>query len=148
MKEKELNHWRLEEERKLEDARVAEEAALALAEKEKARCRAAIESAEAAKRIAELETQKRANAEVKSLREAKEMRKLLDNLAQSDGRYRRYTIEEIELATDYFAESRKIGEGGYGPVFKCYLDHTPVAVKVLRPDAAQGRSQFQQEVTN
>ncbi|PON87654.1 Serine/threonine protein kinase [Trema orientale] len=145
-KEKELHHWRLEEERKLEEARLAEEAALALAEQEKARCRAAIESAEAAKRIAELETQKRANAEVKSLKEAKEMRKLLDNLAQNDGRYRRYTIEEIEIATEYFAESRKIGEGGYGPVFKCYLDHTPVAVKVLRPDAAQGRSQFQQEI--
>ncbi|KAL0312253.1 UNVERIFIED_CONTAM: U-box domain-containing protein 34 [Sesamum radiatum] len=27
-----------------------------------------------------------------------------------------------------------------------YLDHTPVAVKVLRPDATHGRSQFQQEV--
>ncbi|XP_062110945.1 U-box domain-containing protein 35-like [Humulus lupulus] len=145
-KEKELHHWRLEEEQKLEEARLAEEAALALAEKEKVRCRAAMESAEAAKRIAELETQKRASAEVISLREVKEMRRLLDNLAQTDGRYRRYTIEEIELATDYFAESRKIGEGGYGPVFKCYLDHTPVAVKVLRPDAAQGRSQFQQEI--
>ncbi|KAG6389728.1 hypothetical protein SASPL_151201 [Salvia splendens] len=60
-------------------------------------------------------------------------------------RYRKYSIEEIELATDCFHESRKIGEGGYGPVYKCSLDHTPVAVKVLRPDAAQGRSQFQQE---
>nr|GMC77248.1 U-box domain-containing protein 35-like [Ipomoea batatas] len=61
-------------------------------------------------------------------------------------RYRRYTIDEIEVATEYFSEARKIGEGGYGPVFKCYLDHTVVAVKVLRPDAAQGREQFQQEV--
>ena len=60
--------------------------------------------------------------------------------------YRRYTIEEIEEATQYFSKSLKVGEGGYGPVFKCHLDHTPVAVKVLRPDAAQGRSQFQQEV--
>lgn len=148
LKEKELNHWRLEDERKLEEARLAEETARATAEKEKARCRAAVEAEEAAKRIAELETQKRASAEVKSLREAKEMRKLLDNLAQSDGRYRRYSIEEIEIATDFFSERLKIGEGGYGPVFKCYLDHTPVAVKVLRPDAAQGRSQFQQEVSN
>lgn len=61
-------------------------------------------------------------------------------------RYRRYTIEEIEEATERFLESRKIGEGGYGPVFKCILDHTPVAVKVLRPDAAQGMSQFHKEV--
>jgi serine/threonine protein kinase len=47
-----------------------------------------------------------------------------------------------------FSEKLKIGEGGYGPVYKCDLDHTPVAVKVLSPDAAQGKSQFQQEVIN
>ena len=126
---------------------MAEEAALALAEKEKAKSRAAIESAEAAKRLAELEGQKRINAEMKVLQESEEKRKALDALAQSDIRYRRYSIEEIEAATDFFTESRKIGEGGYGPVYKCYLDHTPVAIKVLRPDAAHGRSQFLQEVS-
>ena len=125
---------------------MAEEAALALAEKEKAKSRAAIESAEAAKRLAELEGQKRINAEMKVLLESEQKRKVLDALAQSDIRYRKYSIEEIEAATDFFTESRKIGEGGYGPVYKCYLDHTPVAIKVLRPDAAHGRSQFQQEV--
>ncbi|KAK4771365.1 hypothetical protein SAY87_031897 [Trapa incisa] len=62
-----------------------------------------------------------------------------------DARYRKYSIEDIEAATDHFSQSRKIGEGGYGPVFKCQ-GHTPVAVKVLRPDAAQGRSQFRQRV--
>lgn len=143
-----LHHLRIVEDRRLEEARLAQETAVAIAEKEKARCRAAIEAADAAKRIAELESQKRANAESKALKEAEEMRKVLDNLAQSDVRYRRYNIEEIEKATDNFAESRKIGEGGYGPVYKCYLDHTSVAVKVLRPEAAQGRSQFQQEVSN
>ncbi|KAE8670500.1 hypothetical protein F3Y22_tig00112127pilonHSYRG00005 [Hibiscus syriacus] len=55
-------------------------------------------------------------------------------------------LAEIEQATDNFAPSRKIGEGGYGPVCKCYLDHTQVAVKILRPDAAQGRLQFLQEL--
>ncbi|XP_035539572.1 U-box domain-containing protein 52-like [Juglans regia] len=142
----ELKHGKLEEERKLEEARLSEEAALATAEKEKARCRAAMEAAEAAKRIAELESQRRANAEIKALKEAEKIRKVLDNLAQSDIKYRIYTIEEIEMATEFFAQSRKIGEGGYGPVYRCYLDHTPVAVKLLRPDAAQGRSQFQQEI--
>jgi len=144
----ELTHWRIEEERKLEEARLAEEAALAIAEKEKARCRAAMETAEASKKIAQVETHRRATVEVKALKEAEEMRKLLDNLAQTDVRYRRYCIEEIEAATNFFSESQKIGEGGYGPVFKCFLDHTSVAVKVLRPDAAQGKAQFQQEVIN
>ncbi|KAF7849129.1 hypothetical protein BT93_L1214 [Corymbia citriodora subsp. variegata] len=145
-KAKELQHWKLEEQRRIEEARLAEEAALALAEKEKAKSKAAMEAAEAAQRIAELEAQKRIHAEMKALKEAEEKKKVLDALAHSDARYRRYTIEEIENATEYFLESRKIGEGGYGPVYKCYLDHTSVAIKVLRPDAAQGRSQFLQEV--
>ncbi|CAK7354368.1 unnamed protein product [Dovyalis caffra] len=145
-KARELQRWKMEEEQRLEEARLAEEAALAIAEKEKAKSKAAIEAAEAAQRIAELEAQKRISAEMKARKEAEEKRKALDALANSDVRYRRYSIEEIEAATEYFSESRKIGEGGYGPVYKCYLDHTSVAIKVLRPDAAQGRSQFQQEV--
>nr|WIL59792.1 nodulation protein [Melilotus officinalis] len=57
-----------------------------------------------------------------------------------------YTLEEIETATQNFSLSMKIGEGGYGPVFKGQLDHTHVAIKILRPDANQGRKQFLQEV--
>lgn len=144
----ELQRWKSEEERRIEEARLAEEAALAMVEQEKAKSRAAIEAAEAAKRIAELEAQKRINAEIKAFKEAEEKRKALDALANNDVRYRRYSIEEIEAATEFFSDSFKIGEGGYGPVYKGYLDHTPVAIKVLRPDAAQGRSQFQQEVMN
>ncbi|VFQ60425.1 unnamed protein product [Cuscuta campestris] len=140
----ELERWKVEEQKRLEEARLAEEAALALAEKEKAKSKLAIEQAEAAQRIAELEAQKRINAELKALKEAEEKNKVLSSM--SDSRYRKYTIEEIETATEYFSKSRKIGEGGYGPVYKCYLDHTPVAVKVLRPDAVHGRQQFQQEI--
>lgn len=142
----ELQRWKIEEERKLGDARLAEEAALAIVERERAKSKAAIEAAEASKRIADLEAQKRINAEMKALLEAEEKKKVMATLAKSDVRYRKYSIEEIEIATDHFSQSRKIGEGGYGPVYKCYLDHTQVAIKVLRPDAAQGRSQFQQEV--
>ncbi|KAK1309394.1 U-box domain-containing protein 34 [Acorus calamus] len=125
-----MSRWKLEEEQRWEEARHAQEAAMVMAEKEKAKSRAALEAAEAAQRIAELEVQKRIMAEMKAQKESEEKRKVLDSLAHSDIRYRKYTIEEIEVATDYFTESRKIGEGGYGPVYKCYLDHTPVAIKV------------------
>ncbi|KAL8488253.1 hypothetical protein ACS0TY_024051 [Phlomoides rotata] len=145
-KASELHRWKVEEEQKLEEARQAEGAALAIAEMEKEKCRAALEKAEVAQRIAELEAQKRMNAERKAVREAEERKKVMDKMSHNDVRYRKYSIEEIETATEFFSGSRKIGEGGYGPVYKCYLDHTEVAVKVLRPDAAQGRSQFQQEV--
>lgn len=117
-----------------------------MVEQERAKYKAAMEAAEAAKRIAELEAQRRVTAESRALQESEEMKKVWDTLAENGMKYRRYTIEEIETATENFSESRKIGEGGYGPVYKCYLDHTPVAVKVLRPDAAQGSSQFQKEV--
>lgn len=142
----ELHRWKMDELQKLEEARFSEEAALALAEKERAKTKVAMEAAAAAQRVAEHESRKRIDAEMKVMKESEEKNKALDALAHNDVRYRKYSIGEIEIATNKFSDSQKIGEGGYGPVYKCFLDHTPVAVKVLRPDAAQGRSQFQQEV--
>ncbi|XP_038713465.1 U-box domain-containing protein 35-like [Tripterygium wilfordii] len=142
----EMQRLRLEEEKRIEEARLQGEAALSVAEKERARCQEAAEAAEAAQKIAESEAQRRLNVEMKALQEAGEMKKLMDSLAKKDIRYRIYSIDDIVAATEDFSDSHKIGEGGYGPVYKCYLDHTPVAIKVLRPDAAQGRSQFQQEI--
>ncbi|KAL6134211.1 hypothetical protein ACLB2K_066444 [Fragaria x ananassa] len=143
-KENELNRCKIEEGQRLEEARRTEE--FALVEREKTKCQAAIQAAASAKRLAELEAQKRWNhADNKARKESEEMKKPSEARAY-DVRYRRYTIEEIEVATCNFSRARKIGEGGYGPVYKGELDHTQVAIKVLRPDAAQGRSQFQQEV--
>lgn len=143
----ELNKWKIEEARKFEQARFAEEAALAIAETEKAKCRAAIEAAKKAQKMAEIEAQRRKYAELKAKRETEKKKQAMNVRSQNDLRYRKYTIEEIEAATKKFSNSQKIGEGGYGPVFKGKLDHTPVAIKVLSPDAAQGKKQFQQEVT-
>ncbi|KAI3842585.1 hypothetical protein MKW92_035683 [Papaver armeniacum] len=145
-KAQELHQWKMEEARKFEEARLAEEAALQMAEIEKAKCKAAMEAAEAAQRLAEMESHRRRNAELKAKKEAAEKKRALDALAHNDVRYRKYTLEEIEAATNNFADDQKIGEGGYGPVYKALLDHTRVAIKVLRPDAAQGKKQFQQEI--
>ncbi|KAL1205677.1 U-box domain-containing protein 34 [Cardamine amara subsp. amara] len=135
----ELQKLRTEEERRLEEAKSSEEAAMSIVEKERAKAKAALEAAEAAKRLAEVEAKRRLTAEMKALKES-------ESFSRGFVRYRKYTVEEIEEATSNFAESQKVGEGGYGPVFRGFLDHTSVAVKVLRPDAAQGRSQFQKEV--
>ncbi|KAL0917298.1 hypothetical protein M5K25_012352 [Dendrobium thyrsiflorum] len=79
------------------------------------------------------------------LQEIAEKRRELETIS-SDIRYRRYSVDEILKATDSFSDSLKIGEGGYGPVFKSTIDHTVVAIKILRSDVAQGIKQFQKEV--
>ncbi|KAL5698648.1 hypothetical protein ACHQM5_029659 [Ranunculus cassubicifolius] len=142
----EFQKWKMDEARKFEDAKLAEEAALALAKMEKARTKAALEAAETSKRLAELEAKRRRDLEKKLLKEEEEKRNVLSALSNGNILYRKYDIEDIKTATNNFSDSRKIGEGGYGPVYKAYLDHTPVAVKVLKSDAAQGMKQFQQEV--
>ncbi|PSS18080.1 Serine/threonine-protein kinase [Actinidia chinensis var. chinensis] len=145
-KEKEIDRWKTEEACKLQAAKEAQEAAMALAEMEKQKTKVALEAAMMARRLAELEVQKRKNAEMKAMQEAKERRKAIDALSRSEIRYRKYDIEQIEIATDHFSSSLKIGEGGYGPVYKAFLDHTAVAIKVLRPEMSQGKKQFQREV--
>lgn len=143
---KELHQWKMEEASRFKQARISEEAALASAEMEKAKGRAAIEAAQKAQKLAEIEAKRRKYAELKAKRETEEKNLALNDLSRSDLCYRKYTIEEIEAATKNFSNSEKIGEGGYGPVYKGKLDHTPVAIKVLRSDAAQGMKQFKQEV--
>ncbi|KAM0834120.1 hypothetical protein ACQ4PT_063824 [Festuca glaucescens] len=101
----ELQRWKVEEEQRSQDGRLTEETAMALIEQEKAKARAAIEAAEASQRLAELEAQKRIAAERKALREAEER---LKSAGGSSARYRRYTIEEIEIGTDHFSDARKI----------------------------------------
>nr|BAB11488.1 receptor-like protein kinase [Arabidopsis thaliana] len=132
----ELLKWKAEKEHKLEEVRLSKEAAMAMAEREKEKSRAAMEAAVAAQKLSDLEAEKRKHIET-----VDEKKRAVSSL-----RYRKYTIEEIEEATEDFSPSRKVGEGGYGPVYKGTLDYTKVAIKVLRPDAAQGRSQFQREV--
>ncbi|KAJ9553726.1 hypothetical protein OSB04_017771 [Centaurea solstitialis] len=136
----ELEKWRAEEAQRLEGARITEEEAQEVADKEKKRYQALMAKARATRRIAEIESEKRA------LDSSEEKPPKPDNVNLTQFKYRRYTIDEIEEATEFFTEARKVGEGGYGPVFRGRLDNTLVAIKVLRPDAAQGRSQFQQEV--
>ncbi|GKC61936.1 U-box domain-containing protein 35-like protein [Tanacetum coccineum] len=135
----ELERWRVEEAQKVSEAKIGDEQSREVAETEKERYQALMAKARASRRIADSEKQALEHPEEEKHQDSSDKQ-------QREFRYRRYTIDEIEKATEFFTEARKIGEGGYGPVFKGRLDNTPVAIKVLRPDAAQGKSQFQQEV--
>ncbi|KAF7139336.1 hypothetical protein RHSIM_Rhsim07G0014200 [Rhododendron simsii] len=58
-----------------------------------------------------------------------------------------FSFSEIVEATSNFNPSLKIGEGGYGNIYKGQLRHTQVAIKMLNSNSMQGPSEFQQEVT-
>ncbi|XP_022992164.1 U-box domain-containing protein 52-like isoform X1 [Cucurbita maxima] len=148
-KAKEMQQLKMElvEDQKLERSKSSEEAITTLVEFEKQKNKAATEAAVMAQKLAELETQKkRVIVENKARIEAEEMKKAIDLFERSNVCYKRYRIDEIEAATDHFNESNKIGEGGYGPVYQAILDHTSVAIKILRPDRSHGQKQFQQEI--
>ncbi|XWS70370.1 hypothetical protein CRYUN_Cryun03dG0042300 [Craigia yunnanensis] len=58
-----------------------------------------------------------------------------------------YTFSAIEAATDGFLLENKLGEGGYGPVFKGVLpDGQEIAVKKLSKTSSQGYEEFKNEV--
>lgn len=86
--------------------------------------------------------------ELDALKESLEKQKFVDELFLSDRRYRRYTKEEIGVATDFFSQNNMIDEGGCGKVYKCNLDHTPVATKVLHSDALEKKEEFLTEVND
>ncbi|PRQ23794.1 putative protein kinase RLK-Pelle-RLCK-IXb family [Rosa chinensis] len=83
-----------------------------------------------------------------ALREAEELRKRQGEASstQMPQFFNDFSFPEIEEATRHFDPSLKIGEGGYGSIFKGFLRHTEVAIKMLNDHSLQGPSEFQQEV--
>ncbi|EEF31859.1 receptor protein kinase, putative [Ricinus communis] len=61
-------------------------------------------------------------------------------------RFSLFSLSEIQEATCNFNPSLKIGEGGYGSIYKGFLRHFLAAIKVLNPDGMQGPLEFKQEV--
>ncbi|GER45247.1 U-box domain-containing protein kinase family protein [Striga asiatica] len=57
-----------------------------------------------------------------------------------------FSFSEIEEATGSFSEGLKIGEGGYGSIYRGNVRCTQVAVKVLHANSSKGPLEFQQEV--
>ncbi|KAK5786903.1 hypothetical protein PVK06_041552 [Gossypium arboreum] len=58
-----------------------------------------------------------------------------------------FTLSQIKAATNDFHASNKIGEGGFGPVYKGTLaDGTMIAVKQLSARSKQGNLEFETEI--
>lgn len=65
-----------------------------------------------------------------------------------EGLCRRFSLAEIKKATNYFADNLVIGEGGFGKVYKGFIDDRgiSVAIKRLRIDSRQGARELTNEV--
>ncbi|TKY50155.1 Receptor protein kinase FERONIA [Spatholobus suberectus] len=61
---------------------------------------------------------------------------------------RRFSLVEIKAATNNFDDVFIVGVGGFGHVYKGYIDggSTPVAIKRLKPDSQQGAREFVNEI--
>lgn len=57
-----------------------------------------------------------------------------------------FSLSDLQTATCDFSESFKIGQGGYGCVYKGEMLGRTVAIRKLHPHNVQGQSEFQQEV--
>ncbi|XP_058105987.1 U-box domain-containing protein 34-like [Magnolia sinica] len=132
--------------RKVKVALEKEEISNKIIAEEKAKHLEVSKEIEVARQLLAKEAHERQRAEMSALKESSERKRIVDTLLSADRRYRRYTKAEIEAATDCFSEARKIGEGGYGKVYRCNIDHTPVAVKVLLQDAYDKKEEFLKEV--
>ncbi|KAK1282468.1 Receptor-like serine/threonine-protein kinase SD1-8 [Acorus calamus] len=58
-----------------------------------------------------------------------------------------FDLDTLEMATDNFSDVNKIGEGGFGPVYKGNLkEDQHIAVKRLSRNSTQGLDEFKNEV--
>jgi hypothetical protein len=106
----------------------------------------AIREAEMVKEAFVHEAYYKHEAEIVAKMMTAEKAKAVDTLLSTGKSCRRYSRHEIELATNYFSDAMKIGEGGYGVVYRCTLDHTEVAVKVIQQDSRDKIDEFFKEV--
>ncbi|XP_048433632.1 G-type lectin S-receptor-like serine/threonine-protein kinase At4g27290 [Pyrus x bretschneideri] len=78
------------------------------------------------------------------------MREVVRNVSAGGGRNETelplFSLRSILAATNNFSESNKLGEGGFGPVYKGILTENEVAIKRLSRKSGQGHQEFMNEL--
>ncbi|XBI97139.1 hypothetical protein VPH35_033330 [Triticum aestivum] len=68
-------------------------------------------------------------------------------IEESSSEFTLYDFPELAAATDNFSEENKLGQGGFGLVYKgMFCDGTEVAVKRLAAQSVQGLVEFKNEI--
>ena len=73
---------------------------------------------------------------------------IVDDEFQKGSGPKRFSYNELVSATNKFAESNKLGEGGFGSMYKGYLkdSNTHVAIKRISRESRQGIKEYATEV--
>uniref|UniRef100_A0A0E0E3T1 Protein kinase domain-containing protein n=1 Tax=Oryza meridionalis TaxID=40149 RepID=A0A0E0E3T1_9ORYZ len=75
------------------------------------------------------------------------MPKNMEIVTESDERFSLFKFSKIKSATDNFSRENKLGEGGFGHVYKGRLTtNQDIAVKRLAPNSAQGFKEFKNDI--
>ncbi|WOH10147.1 hypothetical protein DCAR_0729609 [Daucus carota subsp. sativus] len=80
-------------------------------------------------------------------------RKAAENLTSFTGDFdkagpRKFSYQSLAVATNNFSAERKLGQGGFGCVYKGYLTdlHIPIAVKKISRGSRQGKKEYLTEI--
>lgn len=134
-KERELEEVKNQRNKLMEELRFSQEQEISLKS----------QNAELQKGLDELQVENNA------LKEAEGLRRKQEGSMGDMPQFLEFSLSEIEEATQSFNGSLKIGEGGYGNIYKGILRQTKVAIKRLHSQrihshGTQGPSEFQMEV--
>lgn len=83
-----------------------------------------------------------------ALKDAEELRREKEHMVSSSSlaSSTKFSLLELQQATQNFSDAMKVGEGGFGCVYRGLLRNTTVAIKMLSSQNLRGQSQFHQEV--
>ncbi|KAF0932786.1 hypothetical protein E2562_012122 [Oryza meyeriana var. granulata] len=142
----ELAAKRLEEETQLREIQSRLDKAHNNVEEQKAHRYAAEQALNHVQDLVRGETMEKNMLQVKASRDADKKLRLEKLFVLHGNSYSTFTWEEIDSATSSFADYLKIGTGANGTVYKGYLNHSAVAIKVLHSNDNSSNKHFRQEL--